>query len=85
MLSEVKIHILSNITTDSITQLTVDGVTTESGVIAVLNVKEEPRLALEPALTLLHNMVVKTVRGTLPKHKLVTSNLVQVRNCTAAH
>ena len=52
---------------------------TEIGVIAVLFVKEEHRPALGPALTLLQNMVVKTVRERLRIHRLVMSNLVQVR------
>ena len=60
-------------------QYTVDGVNTEIGVIAVLNVEEELRLALGPAITLLQNMVVKIVRERIKKHKLVMNNLVQVR------
>ena len=60
-------------------QYTVDGVNTEIGVIAVLNVEEELRLALGPAITLLQNMVVKIVRERIKKHKLVMSNRVQVK------
>ena len=52
---------------------------TEIGVIAVLYVEGELGLALGPALTLLQNMVVKTVRERLKKHRLVMNNLVQVR------
>ena len=59
-------------------QYTVDGVNTEIGVIAVLNVEEELRLALGPAITLLQNMVVKIVRERIKKYDPVTSNLVQV-------
>ena len=52
---------------------------TEIGVIAVLNVEEELRLTLGPAITLLQNMVVKSVRERLRKHRLVMRTLVQVR------
>ena len=54
---------------------------TEIGVIAVLYVEGELGLALGPALTLLQNMVVKTVRERLKKHRLVMSTLVQVGKC----
>ena len=52
---------------------------TDIGVNAVLNVEEEPRPALGHAITLLQNMVVKSVRERIKKHKLVMSNLVQVK------
>ena len=52
---------------------------TEIGVLAVLNVEEELRLALGPAITLLQNMVVTSVRDGMRIHRLVMSNLVQVR------
>ena len=48
--------------------------------IAVLNVEEEPGLALGPALTPLHNMAAKDVREMLRIHRIVTSALVRVRN-----
>ena len=70
---------LSDDTPDSVLKLTVDGVHTDIGVIAVLYVEGELGLALGPALTLLQNMVVMTVRERLRKHKLVMSNLVQVK------
>ena len=53
---------------------------TEIGLIALLNVEEEIRLALGPAITLLQNMAVKSVMEKLRKHRPVTSSLVQVRN-----
>ena len=53
---------------------------TEIGVIAVKTVEEEIRLALGPAIILLHNMVVMSVRERMRKHKLVMRTLVQVRN-----
>ena len=79
MLSDDLILILSDCTSNSVIQLMVDGVITKIGVIAVLNVEEELRLALGPALTLLLNMVVMSVRERIKKHDPVTSNLVQVR------
>ena len=79
MLSDDSIHILSDYTTNSVFQYMVDGVNTEIGVIAVLNVEEEVRIALGPALTLLQNMVVKSVRERIKKRKLVMSNFVQVK------
>ena len=79
MLSDDSIHILSDYTTNSVFQYMVDGVNTEIGVIAVLNVEEEVRIALGPALTLLHNMVVMSVRERLRIHRLVMNILVQVR------
>ena len=48
----------------------------EIGVLAVLNVMEVLRLALEPALTLLQHTVEMNVREKLTKHKLVTRILV---------
>ena len=66
-------------THNSVLKLTVDGVHTEIGVIAVLYVMEELGLALGPALTLLQNMVVMSVRERIKKHKLVMSNRVQVK------
>ena len=57
----------------------VDGVNTEIGLIAVKTVEKELRLALGPALTLLQNMVVMSVREMLRIHRLVMNNLVQVR------
>ena len=78
MLSDDLILILSDCTSNSVIQLMVDGVITKIGVIAVLNVEEELRLALGPALTLLLNMVVMSVRERIKKHDPVTSNLVQV-------
>ena len=56
---------------------------TEIGVLAVDTVEEELRLALGPAITLLQNMVVTSVREMLRKHRLVMNNLVQVRNNSA--
>ena len=79
MLSDDSIHILSDYTTNSVIQFMVDGVNTEIGVLAVLNVVEELRHALGPAITLLQNMVVKSVRERLRKHRLVMRTLVQVR------
>ena len=76
---EVQILVTSDYNSGSMFQYTVSGVNTETGVIAVLNVVEELRLALGPALTLLQNMVVKTVRERLRIHRLVMNNLVQVR------
>ena len=58
----------------------VNGVSTESGVNAMLNVEEEPRLALGHVITLLQNMVVTSVTETLKINRLVTSTLVQVRS-----
>ena len=83
MLSDDSIHILSDYTTNSVFQYTVDGVNTEIGVIAVLNVEEEVRIALGPALTLLQNMVVTSVREKLREHRLVARTRVQVRNNSA--
>ena len=79
MLSDDSIHILSDYTTNSVIQFMVDGVNTEIGVLAVLNVEEELELALGPAITLLQNMVEKTVRERLRIHRLVMRTLVQVR------
>ena len=79
MLSDDSIHILSDYTTNSVFQLMVDGVNTEIGVLAVLNVEEELELALGHAITLLQNMVEKTVRERLRIHRLVMRTLVQVR------
>ena len=62
IISDDSIRILSDYTSNSAFQYTVNGVNTEIGVIAVLNVEEELRLALGPAITLLQNMVVKSVR-----------------------
>ena len=78
-LCDVLILILSDYTTNSVFQFMVDGVNTKIGVIAVLNVEEELRLALGPALTLLQNMVVTSVRERLRIHRLVMRTLVQVR------
>ena len=78
MLSDDLILILSDCTSNSVIQLMVDGVITKIGVIAVLNVEEEIRLALGTALNQLHNMVVMSVRERIKKHDPVTSNLVQV-------
>ena len=64
-------------------QITPNGVNTDSGVIASLNVEEEPGLALGHVITLLQNMVVTSVREMLRKQRLVTSSLVQVRNSFA--
>ena len=68
---------------DSLLQLTVNGLSTEIGVIAVLNVEEELRIALGHVITQLQNMVVKSVREKLRKHRPVTNSLVQVRNSSA--
>ena len=78
MLSDDSILILSDYTSNSVFQLTVDGVITKIGLIAVLNVEGEIRLALGPALTLLLNMVVMSVRERIKKHDPVTSTTVQV-------
>ena len=55
-------------------QITLNGLNTESGGTALLNVEEEPRLAIRP---------VNTVQEWLRKHRLVTNTLVQVRNSFA--
>ena len=83
IISDDSIRILSDYTSNSAFQYTVDGVNTEIGVLAVLNVEEEPRIALGPALTLLQKMVVMSVREKLRIHWLVTRTLVQVRNNSA--
>ena len=72
--------VLSDNNSDSLLQFMVDGLSTESGVNAMLNVEEELRLALGHVITLLQNMVVKSVREKLKINRLVTSTLVQVRS-----
>ena len=52
---------------------------TEIGVLAVLNVEEEFKIALGHVITLLQNMVEKTVRERMRIYRLVMNNLVQVR------
>ena len=76
---EVQILVTSDYNSGSMFQYTVSGVNTETGVIAVLNVVEELRLALGPALTLLLNMVVMSVREKIKKHDPVMRTLVQVK------
>ena len=56
-----------------------DGVISGTGQIALLNVEEEPRRGVGPAVTLLQLTVVQTVREKLRRQKTVTQTPASVR------